>query len=93
MCSTRDYSTPTCLTEGWMQDDLNMAVPPSETEVHSAAATVFALWRSMLIKKQQLLDATLTAVGLGSEFSSSFKQYSVSISLAELPNARRNRCI
>ena len=41
-----------------------MAVPPDMTEKrNSAAATVFALWRSMLVRNT--IDATLTAVGLG----------------------------
>ncbi len=64
--STWDYSTPTGLAEGWdAGDDPEMAVPPSATEVrNSAAATVFALWRSMLVRNT--IDATLTAVGLGS---------------------------
>lgn len=63
--STWDYSAPTGLAEGWdAGDDPNMAVPPGATEIrHSAAATVFALWRSMLVRNT--IDATLTAVGLG----------------------------
>jgi penicillin amidase len=63
--STWDYSTPTGLAEGWdAGDDPDMAVEPDEPEVrNSAAATVFALWRSMLIRNT--IDATLTAVGLG----------------------------
>jgi penicillin amidase len=63
--STWDYSTPTGLAEGWdAGDDPNMAVEPDMEEVrNSAAATVFALWRSMLV--QNTIDATLTAVGLG----------------------------
>src|SRR5690606_38724151 len=63
---TWDYSTPTGLAEGWdAGDDPDLAVPPSATEIrHSAAATVFALWRSMLVRNT--IDATLTAVGLGS---------------------------
>jgi penicillin amidase len=66
LLATWDYSTPTGLAEGWdAGDDATMAVPPSTAEIrHSAAATVFALWRSMLVKNT--IDATLTAVGLGS---------------------------
>ncbi len=65
--SSWDYSTPTGLAEGWdAGDDAHLAVPPSTTEIrNSAAATVFALWRSMLVRNT--IDATLTAVGLGSE--------------------------
>ena len=63
--STWDYSTPTGLAEGWdAGDDPDMATEPDNAEVrNSAAATVFALWRSMLV--QNTIDATLTAVGLG----------------------------
>jgi len=63
--SSWDYSTPTGLAEGWdAGDDPMMAVEPDADEVrNSAAATVFALWRSMLVRNT--IDATLTAVGLG----------------------------
>ncbi|NND57303.1 MAG: penicillin acylase family protein [Xanthomonadales bacterium] len=63
--STWDYSSPTGLAEGWdAGDDPTMAVEPDNDEVrNSAAATVFAMWRSMLV--QNTIDATLTAVGLG----------------------------
>jgi penicillin amidase len=63
--STWDYTSPTGLAEGWdAGDDPNMAVPPDAEEMrHAAAATVFAVWRSMLV--QNTIDATLTAVGLG----------------------------
>ena len=73
--STWDYSTPTGLAEGWdAGDNPTMAVAPSATEIrNSAAATVFALWRSMLIKNT--IDATLTAVGLGSELPDSRAAY------------------
>jgi penicillin amidase len=65
LLSSWDYSTPTGLAEGWDPgDDPNLAVEPDETERrNSAAATVFAVWRSMLIRNT--IDATLTAVGLG----------------------------
>jgi penicillin amidase len=73
--STWDYSTPTGLAEGWdAGDDPDLAVPPSQTEIrHSAAATVFALWRSMLIRNT--IDATLTAVGLGANLPPSGLAY------------------
>jgi len=63
--STWDHSTPTGLAEGWdAGDDPTAAVPPDMTEKrHSAAATVFALWRSMLVRNT--IDATLTGIGLG----------------------------
>jgi penicillin amidase len=63
--STWDYSTPTGLADGWdAGDDPNMAVEPDLAERrNAAAATVFAVWRSMLIRNT--IDATLTAVGLG----------------------------
>jgi penicillin amidase len=63
--STWDYSTPTGLADGWdAGDDPNLAVEPDLTERrNAAAATVFAVWRSMLIRNT--VDATLTAVGLG----------------------------
>jgi len=63
--STWDYSTPTGIAEGWdAGDDPGMAVEPDNTEVrNSAAASVFAVWRSMLVRNT--IDATLTAVGLG----------------------------
>jgi len=63
--STWDYSTPTGLAEGWdAGDDPNMAVEPDLAERrNAAAATVFSVWRSMLIRNT--IDATLSAVGLG----------------------------
>ncbi len=63
--STWDYSTPTGLAEGWdAGDDPDLAVEPDSDEVrNSAAATVYAVWRSMLIRNT--IDATLSAIGLG----------------------------
>jgi penicillin amidase len=63
--STWDYSGPTGLAEGWdAGDDPGTAMEPDLTEIrNSAAATVFAAWRSMLVRNT--IDATLTAVGLG----------------------------
>jgi penicillin amidase len=68
--STWDYTSPTGLAEGWdAGDDPNMAVPPDAEEMrHAAAATVFSVWRSMLVKNT--IDATLTAVGLGENLPS-----------------------
>ncbi|MGA0265847.1 MAG: penicillin acylase family protein [Lysobacterales bacterium] len=63
--STWDYSTPTGIPEGYdAGDDPMMESMPDETEIrNSAAATIFALWRSRLIANT--IDATLTAIGLG----------------------------
>jgi penicillin amidase len=63
--STWDYSTPTGLAEGWdAGDDPVMAIEPDMTEIrNSAAATVFASWRSALIRNT--IDLTLTTYGLG----------------------------
>ncbi|MEJ8568409.1 penicillin acylase family protein [Elongatibacter sediminis] len=73
--STWDYSAPTGLAEGWDQgDDPVMASTPDTTEIrNSAAATVFALWRSMLVRNT--IDATLTAIGLGNELPPSRVAY------------------
>lgn len=69
--STWDYSTPTGLAEGWdAGDDPTMAIEPDGDEMrNSAAATVYALWRSMLIRNT--IDATLTAIGLGNNLPGS----------------------
>ena len=63
--SSWDYSAHTGIAEGWdAGDDPLMAVAPDSDEVrNSAAATVFALWRSMLV--QNTIYATLEAIGLG----------------------------
>jgi penicillin amidase len=63
--STWDYSAHTGIAEGYdAGDDPVMATEPSAEEIrHSAAATVWALWRSMLV--QNTINATLTAYGLG----------------------------
>jgi len=77
-----DYSTPTGLAEGWdAGDDPNMAVEPDETEISdSVAATVFALWRSMLVSNT--IDLTLTSYGLGDYLpGSSFAQRAFSYHL------------
>jgi penicillin amidase len=75
LLSTWDYSTPTGLAEGWdAGDDPNMAVEPDQAEKrNAAAATVFAMWRSMLVRNT--IDATLTAVGLGGNLPGSTSAY------------------
>ncbi len=62
---TWDYSAHTGIAAGWdAGDDPLMANPPDADEMrHSAAATVWAMWRSMLV--QNTIYATLTAYGLG----------------------------
>jgi len=74
--STWDYSTHTGIAEGWdARDDPNLAVEPDADEIrNSAAATVFALWRSMLV--QNTIYATLTAYGLGDYLPPSDLAYS-----------------
>jgi len=63
--STWDYSTHTGIAEGWDagDDPLTMTEPTEDEVRNAAAATVFALWRSMLV--QNTINATLTAYGLG----------------------------
>jgi len=63
--STWDYSAHTGIAEGWdAGDDPVMTSEPDMEEVrNSAAATVWALWRSMLV--QNTIYATLEGVGLG----------------------------
>lgn len=60
-----DYSAHTGLAEGWdAGGDPDMAVEPEMYQVrNSAAATVWAMWRSMLV--QNTIYATLDAYGLG----------------------------
>ncbi len=73
--STWDYSTHTGIAEGWdAGDDPVMMTEPDEDEVrNSAAATVWALWRSMLV--QNTINATLTAYGLGDNLPPSRAAY------------------
>ncbi len=73
--STWDYSAHTGIAEGWdAGDDPVMTSEPDMEEVrNSAAATVWAMWRSMLV--QNTIDATLTAYGLGDELPSSSLAY------------------
>jgi len=63
--SSWDYSAHTGIAEGWdAGDDPVMATEPDAEEVrNSAAATVWAMWRSMLV--QNTIYATLEAYGLG----------------------------
>jgi len=74
--STWDYSANTGIAEGYdAGDDPDMATEPSAMEIrHSAAATVWALWRSMLV--QNTINATLTAYGLGDNLPPSGLAYS-----------------
>ena len=63
--STWDYTANTGLAEGWdAGDDPVLTTEPTEEEVRSAAAaTVWAMWRSMLV--HNTIYATLSAYGLG----------------------------
>jgi penicillin amidase len=63
--STWDYSTPTGIAEGFdAGDDPFTMTEPDMTEIrHSAAATIFAVWRSRLIANT--VDAVLEAAQLG----------------------------
>jgi len=66
-----DFSTPTGLAGGFDPggDPTGNSVP-SETDVaHSIAATIYSVWRGQVIRNT--IDATLSAVGLGSELPSS----------------------
>ena len=65
LLATWDYSTPTGISEGWdAGDDPAMAVPPTSAEArNSAAATIWAMWRSMLVRNT--IYANLEARGLG----------------------------
>jgi penicillin amidase len=73
--SSWDYSTPTGIAEGYdAGDDPFMMAPPSQAEIdNSVAATVFALWRSYLVRNT--IDATLTGVGLGDNLPGSTQAY------------------
>jgi penicillin amidase len=73
--SSWDYSTHTGIAEGWdAGDDPMMVTEPDTDEVrNSAAATVFAMWRSMLV--QNTINATLTAYGLGDNLPRSSLAY------------------
>lgn len=74
--STWDYSAHTGIAEGWdAGDDPLMATEPDEDEIrNSAAATVWSMWRSMLV--QNTIHATLTAYGLGDFLPPSRLSYS-----------------
>ncbi|MCU0989728.1 MAG: penicillin acylase family protein [Xanthomonadales bacterium] len=63
--SSWDYSANTGIAEGWdAGDDPVLANEPDDDEIrNSAAATVWAMWRSMLVRNT--INATLTAYGLG----------------------------
>jgi penicillin amidase len=69
--STWDYSAHTGLAEGWdAGDDAVVAEEPGNDEVrNSVAATVYSVWRSMLVRNT--IDATLSAIGLGNNLPGS----------------------
>jgi len=73
--SSWDYSAHTGIAEGWdAGDDPVMATEPDADEVrNSAAATVWAMWRSMLV--QNTIYATLEAYGLGDNLPPSSLAY------------------
>jgi penicillin amidase len=75
LLSTWDYSTHTGIAEGWdAGDDPDVSSEPGEEEIrNSAAATVWALWRSMLV--QNTIYATLSAYGLGDHLPPSSLAY------------------
>ena len=61
-----DFSTPTGLAGGFDPggDPTGNSVPTEEQIAHSIAATIYSVWRGEVIANT--IDATLTAVGLGS---------------------------
>ena len=73
--STWDYSANTGIAEGWdAGDDPMMTTEPDEAEKrNAAAATVWAMWRSMLVRNT--IYATLTAYGLGDYLPGSTAAY------------------
>lgn len=66
-----DYSTPTGIRVGFDPGDDPANLPePGATEIrNSTAASVFAVWRSFAIRN--VVDATLTRVGLGTQLPGS----------------------
>jgi penicillin G amidase len=62
-----DLSTPTGIREGYDPGDNPANLPePSASEVsNSVAATLYTMWRNQTVRN--VLDATLTRVGLGSQ--------------------------
>jgi penicillin amidase len=73
--STWDYTANTGLAEGWdAGDDPIMTTEPTADEVRSAAAaSVWAMWRSMLV--QNTIYATLNAYGMGSALPTDRRAY------------------
>ncbi len=61
-----DFSTPTGIQQGFDPGDNPNDLPmPTQQEIdHSIAATIYSVWRGQFI--QNTIDATLSAVGLGS---------------------------
>lgn len=66
-----DFSTPTGLAGGFDPggDPTGNSVPSAEDIAHSVAATIYSVWRGQVIANT--IDATLSAVGLGSELPGS----------------------
>lgn len=60
-----DYSTPTGIAQGYDVGDNPLALPqPSQAEIDaSIAATIWANWRSFLLRRT--IDSTLAGAGLG----------------------------
>lgn len=65
-----DYSTPTGIAQGYDAGDNPLALPqPAQAEIDaSVAATIWASWRSHLLRNT--VDATLAKVGLGDHLPS-----------------------
>lgn len=84
-----DFSTPTGIAEGFdAGDDPLLMVEPDTAEIeNSAAATIFATFRSMMI--QNTIDATLSSIGLGNNLPSSRSAYNALIHhLTQFPTAK-----
>ena len=66
-----DFSTPTGIEGGFDPggDPTGNSVPTEDQIAHSVAATIYSVWRGQAI--QNTIDATLGAVGLGSELPGS----------------------
>ncbi len=70
-----DFSSPTGIREGYdFGDDPNNLRDPSATEVNnSVAATLWSTWRSFAVRN--IVDATLTRIGLGAQIPGSDISY------------------
>ncbi len=62
LISEWDYSTPTGVTAGYDagDDPFNLPVPDQNEINHSVAATIWAMWRSMVV--QNTIDATMKGI-------------------------------